>query len=138
MMLSGTLKQTLVFSAHYARYVSVVILIASGWHVYHDLDFSLLDMQGILIPHYGEIDVLPFHVYESVDLLRKHHVTAFSLGDKWLDTPLYQRVVEGAYPIRMQDNASYVLNFRGIPLSKECLMIEKGVAVDLYRCEKAS
>lgn len=92
-------------------------------------------LSNLFMPNSGQ-EVLPANVLTMISLLKENNVESYKLSDKFSsDIVTYQRIVEGAWPIRLENTSTYtLLSVDELSLYKNCVIIEKKEDVILVNC----
>lgn len=84
----------------------------------------------------GEALALPPIVYQGIRLVRVHGLTSVALSPSVsADVEVFQRYVEGMYPIRVDSQSKYVLVGRADQVDPKCRVIGQDRLVALQRCQ---
>ena len=111
------------FSSLHASWAKVL---ASG-------ELSLL-FRRARTPRAGE-QVLPPVVRAGISLLRAHRVTMYRFSPAFeKDEEVRQRLVEGAFPIRSEKHARYLLLLEQESPDRSCSPVSRGGGVVLVHC----
>jgi hypothetical protein len=109
--------------------------------VMNQVNYSELSNSGILVllnrlqrPHEGEI-ALPREVQVMVGMLRSHKITSFryskAIGGMEL---IWQRLSEGAYPIRVSSSSHYLVMLSSEKLPPHATVVSEEEGVILAYC----
>jgi hypothetical protein len=73
------------------------------------------------------LDVLPPKVLSMISMLKQHNIDTYKLSDKFSqDVVIYQRLVEGAWPIRPESDSKYTLLApEELSAYQNCSIVEK-------------
>lgn len=93
------------------------------------------ELINLFTPHSGQ-GVLPPQVITMISILNENGVESYKLSEKYsADVVIYQRIVEGAWPIRPDNNSSFTLIATDeMDNYKDCLTIDKKEDVVLVNC----
>jgi hypothetical protein len=94
-----------------------------------------LFLRNIFTANSGQ-EVLPVYVQQMLPLLQTHHVTSYQLSDQLSQDPLIkQRVIEAAWPIKMDRKSAYILILlKQINNNPACVVIDQREDVALEYC----
>ena len=94
------------------------------------------NLQEILAPDSGKKQALPMLVYYMLQFMQKHPLQDFSLaGQKFQDQKTQQRIIESAWPIRLDPASKNVFVLPDAMADyKTCTVIDQRINVELVRC----
>ena len=94
------------------------------------------ELTNLFTPNSGQ-GVLPPQVLTMISLLKENNVENYKLAEKFsTDVVIYQRIVEGAWPIRLENNSSYTLLAADeLNAYQDCVIIEEKEDVILVNCD---
>ena len=75
------------------------------------INFDINNILNAFKPDYGEKEALPTELIEIKKILKKHNLKEFNLDKELiLNTYYYQRTIEYFYPIKFNENSSYIIS----------------------------
>jgi len=100
-------------------------------------DFKL-SLTNIFSPNSGQ-EVLPVQVRQMLSLLQTHHIASYQLSNQLdLNLLIKQRIVESAWPIKMDKRSPYLLGLveeiKRTPIWRNCAVIDQREDVTLVYC----
>jgi hypothetical protein len=84
-------------------------------------------------PYKGE-ERLPPQAFAAIQLLRKNGSSEYAVSDRVRNTYDYQRITEGAWPIRLLPSAPTTLFLASEPLDEACVKKGQQDGMVLARC----
>ena len=92
-------------------------------------------ISNLFTPHSGQ-GVLPSQVLDMISILNENSIETYRLSEKFAgDIVVYQRIVEGAWPIKPDNKSPFTLiSPDEIIIYKDCLTIDKKEDVVLVNC----
>jgi hypothetical protein len=138
MMTHSSKSETLFSSvAFYFQYLILSFILLVALNIYPNPGQGFTHLSCIRTPACGEREALPPTAYEGVMLLRRNTIKSASLSTALSGNALlYQRIVEAAYPIRIQPDAEYALIAHQDPPGIGCVLLEQATMLSLYRCRR--
>ncbi len=112
---------------------SIENLMRSTFHAVRDFRSF---QANLATPNSGE-QVLPAPVREMLALLRAHHLTAYRVSERIMtaeETLIYQRIVESAWPRRIDSRSGHEFRFVSEPPTPGCAEIERKKEISLVLC----
>ncbi len=93
------------------------------------------ELSNLFTPHSGQ-GVLPSKVLDMISILNKNDVETYKLSEKFSsDIVIYQRIVEGAWPIKPDNNSAFTLiAIDEMDKYKDCITIDEIEDVVLVNC----
>jgi hypothetical protein len=82
------------------------------------------------------IDVLPPKILSMISMLKQNNIDTYKLSEKFSqDVVIYQRLVEGAWPIRLETDSKYTLLApEELSAYQNCSIVEKNEDAILVNC----
>lgn len=112
---------------------SIENLLRSTFHAVRDF---LSFQANLATPNSGE-QALPAPVREMLALLRSHRLTAYRVSERIMtaeETLIYQRIVESAWPRRIDSTSGHEFRFVSEPPTPGCEEIERKKEISLVLC----
>ena len=79
---------------------------------------------------------LSAEVIEANSILKKQKVIDFNLSESLKkDTYLYQRIIEFNYPIKIKQNAAFLVAYKNAEKQKNCELISFTKSYNIYECK---
>jgi hypothetical protein len=93
------------------------------------------ELSNLFTPNSGQ-GVLPPQVLTMISVLKENNVESYKISEKFSnDVVIYQRIIEGAWPIRLENNSPFILiSTDEINDYQECITIDKKEEVVLVNC----
>lgn len=92
-------------------------------------------LANIFSPNSGQ-EVLPVQVQRMLSLLHTHHIASYQLSNQLdRDIEIKQRIIEAAWPIKMDSTSSYLLSvLTETKNNPTCLVIDQNKDIALEYC----
>jgi hypothetical protein len=93
------------------------------------------ELSNFFTPNSGQ-GVLPAKVLTMISILKENNIESYKISDKFSnDIVIYQRIVEGAWPIKLENTSSYTLiSTEELNLYNGCKTIDEKEDVILVDC----
>jgi hypothetical protein len=114
---------------------TTAVVLHSGWINVLGADSALHRLWSqFSTPSAGE-HVLPPPVQAGIMLLRSNHVSSFRYSPAiGKDEEIRQRLIEGAYPLRNDDQARFCLSYESEPVAPTCVILARTGGMVLADC----
>ena len=138
------MRKTVIIAELIAILVAALVMFPQGAKTFATLNFVDWDMlahrkeltvfRESSLPRSGEF-VLPREVQVMVGMLRAMRINSFRFsGEIAKQGAIMQRLVEGAYPIRVSETSPYLALFESEPLPAGCSLLALQEGVGLAYC----